>query len=52
MMSRPAALRALAFSATAMMALGLARPMRLASWGIGTSAELGWDGGHFDFQAR
>src|SRR5688500_5605076 len=34
MMSRPAALSALAFSATAMMALGLARPMRLASWSI------------------
>src|SRR5690242_8565482 len=33
-MSRPSALRRLAFSATAMMALGLARPIRRANWGI------------------
>jgi hypothetical protein len=34
MMSRPAALSALAFSATAMMADGLARPIRWAKCGI------------------
>src|SRR5690606_28815790 len=42
MMSRPSALSCLAFSATTMIALGLARPMRLASWGIaGTSGVWG-----------
>src|SRR5690606_41194038 len=30
-----------AFSATTMIALGLARPMRLASWGIAEPRELG-----------
>jgi hypothetical protein len=35
MMSRPSAFSFLAFSATTMMALGLARPTRLASCGIG-----------------
>src|SRR5690606_41745360 len=39
-MSRPSALSFLAFSATAMMALGLARPTRLASWGITVLASV------------
>src|SRR5690606_5281666 len=34
MMSRPSDFRRLAFSAICMIALGLARPMRRASWGI------------------
>src|SRR3546814_11774101 len=41
MMSRPSALSCLAFSATTMIALGLARPMRLASWGIAEPREFG-----------
>src|SRR3546814_11438765 len=41
MLSRPSALSCLAFSATTMIALGLARPMRLASWGIAEPRELG-----------
>src|SRR3546814_7527668 len=40
-MSRPSALSCLAFSATTMIALGLARPMRLASWGIAEPQEFG-----------
>src|SRR5688572_14373124 len=38
-MSRPSDLSFFAFSATAMMALGRARPMRLASWGIAFLAD-------------
>src|SRR3546814_18452497 len=34
MMSRPSDFRRLAFSAISMIALGLARPMRLANWGM------------------
>src|SRR3546814_14651262 len=41
MMSRPSALSCLAFSATTMIALGLPRPMRLASWGIAEPRALG-----------
>src|SRR5688572_12695084 len=38
-MSRPSDLSFFAFSATAMMALGRARPMRFASWGIAFLAD-------------
>src|SRR3546814_14192770 len=41
MMSRSSALGCLAFSATTMFALGLARPMRLAGWGIAEPREFG-----------
>src|SRR3546814_831973 len=40
-MSRLGALSWLAFAATTMIALGLARPMRLASWGIAEPRECG-----------
>src|SRR5579871_2776493 len=42
MMSRPAALSFFALSATTMMALGLARLMRAASWGIGVPRTGRW----------
>src|SRR5690606_22347278 len=42
MMSRPSDFRRLAFSAISMIALGLARPMRLAKWGMLTSWKGRW----------
>src|SRR3546814_19320155 len=41
MMSRPSALSCLAFSATTMIALGLARPMRSASLGLAEPRAFG-----------
>src|SRR5690606_39575012 len=45
MMSRPSDFRRLAFSAISMIALGLARPMRLAKWGMLTSWKGRWQPG-------
>src|SRR5690606_2511290 len=46
MTSRPSAFRRWAVSAMTMIALGLARAIRLASWGIaGTSGFWGWSWG-------
>src|SRR4051812_32485511 len=42
MMSRPAALSFFALSATSMMALGLARLMRSASWSIDVPRQVRW----------
>jgi hypothetical protein len=47
MMSLPCAFNCLAFSAMTMIALGLARPTRWASWGMGFLGDKGQQTGEF-----